>query len=107
MGGRDVYLNVAGGLRIKEPAADLAVAAALVSSLTDQPLPHRTVVYGEIGLSGEVRPVSHADLRLREGSRLGFERALAPALADGVEAPVTLSEIGRLDELVALFDAGP
>ena len=76
--GKDVYLNVAGGLRINEPAADLAVAAALVSSAFDFPLPTDSVVFGEISLSGDIRPVSRADSRLKEAAKLGFGRAIAP-----------------------------
>lgn len=79
--GKDVYLNVAGGLRINEPAADLAVAAAIVSSAFDMPLPSDAVVFGEISLSGDVRPVGRADARLKEASKLGFGRAIAPAPA--------------------------
>ena len=71
-GNNDVYLNVAGGLRITEPAADLAVAAALLSSLTGEPVPAECVVFGEIGLSGEVRRVSQPELRLKEAVKLGF-----------------------------------
>lgn len=75
--GKDVYLNVAGGLRINEPAADLAVAAALVSSAFDMPLPSDTVVFGEISLSGDVRAVGRSDARLKEAAKLGFKRAIA------------------------------
>ncbi|MBL8673467.1 MAG: DNA repair protein RadA, partial [Rhodospirillales bacterium] len=78
IGPNDVYLNVAGGLRIGEPAADLAVAAALLSSLADEPVPGDMVVFGEIGLGGEVRAVSQRDARLKEAAKLGFARALAP-----------------------------
>ena len=78
-GGRDVYLNVAGGLKINEPAADLAVAAALISSYLDTALPGDAVAFGEIALSGDVRPVGRADARLKEAKKLGFKRALAPA----------------------------
>ncbi|HSV28558.1 MAG TPA: DNA repair protein RadA, partial [Candidatus Omnitrophota bacterium] len=79
LSGNDVYLNVAGGLRIAEPAADLAVAAALVSSATDTPAPADMVVFGEIGLSGEVRAVSQTDARLKEAAKLGFAQATVPA----------------------------
>ncbi|MFM2045449.1 MAG: putative repair protein RadA [Pseudomonadota bacterium] len=79
IGANDVYLNVAGGLRVTEPAADLAVAAALVSSLTGEPVPHDAVVFGEIGLSGEIRAVSQTDQRLKEAAKLGFGRVLMPA----------------------------
>lgn len=72
---KDVYLNIAGGLKINEPAADLAVAAALISSLTNVPSPKGSIFFGEIGLSGEVRAVHQADLRLKESQKLGFESA--------------------------------
>ncbi len=83
MAGLDVYLNVAGGLRVSEPAADLAVAAALMSALTDRPLPAETVIFGEIALSGAVRPVAQAEARLKEAAKLGFTAAWAPAQAAG------------------------
>jgi DNA repair protein RadA/Sms len=83
VGANDIYLNVAGGLRIGEPAADLAVAAALVSALTESPVPADTVVFGEIGLSGRVRPVSHSDARLKEAAKLGFGEAWLPARPGG------------------------
>ncbi len=78
LGQHDVYLNVAGGLRIAEPAADLAAAAALVSSLIGVSLPHDAVYFGEIALSGAVRAVGHAPLRLKEAAKLGFSSAVAP-----------------------------
>ena len=103
VGARDVYLNVAGGLRIAEPAADLAVAAALVSSLTDTPMPGRTIVFGEIGLSGEVRPVAHSEARLKEAAKLGFEQAWLPPARSPVKAALELVEIARLADLIAAF----
>lgn len=78
MSGRDVYLNVAGGLRIVEPGADLAVAAALVSSLLDRPVPDATVFFGEVGLAGEIRAVGHMQTRMKEAQKLGFQRAVLP-----------------------------
>jgi DNA repair protein RadA/Sms len=75
----DIYLNVAGGLKIAEPAADLAAAAALISSLTGKPLPKDCVMFGEIALSGDVRPAAQAEARLKEAAKLGFTRALVPA----------------------------
>ena len=78
LSGNDVYLNVAGGLRINEPAADLAIAAALVSSLTQVAVPSDMVIFGEIGLSGEVRSVSQMDARLKEAEKLGFTQAMMP-----------------------------
>jgi len=76
----DVYLNVAGGLRIQEPAADLAAAAALVSSLVNAPLPTDAVYFGEISLSGAVRPVAQTSARLKEAAKLGFGRAVLPRI---------------------------
>ena len=74
----DAYLNVVGGLRLEEPAADLAVALALVSSLKDKPVPEGVVAFGEVGLAGEIRAVSHAEARVAEAARLGFTRVLLP-----------------------------
>lgn len=78
VGASDIYLNVAGGLRISEPAADLAVAAALVSSAEDQALPRGSVLFGEVSLSGAIRPVSQAEARLKEAAKLGFNAAFIP-----------------------------
>ncbi|RXZ66122.1 DNA repair protein RadA [Pelagerythrobacter rhizovicinus] len=75
----EVYLNVAGGYRLTDPAADLAVGAALVSALTDRPLPPKSVWFGEVSLAGEVRPVAHSALRLRESAKLGFGCGFGPA----------------------------
>jgi DNA repair protein RadA/Sms len=106
LAGNDVYLNVAGGLRITEPAADLAVAAALVSSLTGCPVPAGSVVFGEIGLSGEVRPVAQAEARLKEAAKLGFGSAVAPRLrkGNGVARDLQVRAIADLGELVLMFD---
>jgi len=106
--GNDVYLNVAGGLKVGEPAADLAVAAALISAVTGVPVPHDAVVFGEIGLAGEVRQVGQADARLKEALRLGFQEALVPARRKaGGRKPtgdgLTLREIDRLGDLVELL----
>ena len=111
LGQHDIYLNVAGGLRINEPAADLAAAAALVSSLTGAILPHDTVYFGEIGLSGAVRPVIHAGLRRKEAAKLGFAAAVAPGGAEGSEAFALnlrpCSHIGALvGEIAALAVTG-
>ncbi|MDH3230755.1 MAG: DNA repair protein RadA [Alphaproteobacteria bacterium] len=101
----DVYLNVAGGLRISEPAADLAVAAALVSSLTGRPAPADSVVFGEIGLSGEVRPVAQTEARLKEAAKLGFLRAIAPRLGGnaGRAGPLQVRDVGDIADLVMMF----
>lgn len=102
LGDCDVYLNVAGGLRIGEPAADLAVAAALVSSRLNAPLPADSVYFGEISLSGGVRPVAHAPARLKEAQKLGFGRATLPASsAANADSGISAAGISQLVELVA------
>jgi DNA repair protein RadA/Sms len=75
---QDVFINAVGGMKIVEPAADLAVLMAIVSSLTNRPLPAKLVVFGEVGLAGEVRPVQRGQERLREAAKLGFTHALIP-----------------------------
>ncbi|HET6376915.1 MAG TPA: DNA repair protein RadA [Methylocella sp.] len=105
LGHYDIYLNVAGGLRIGEPAADLAAAAALISSLSGQSLPADTVFFGEIALSGAVRPVPHGLARLKEASKLGFSCAAVPqAQIDGSEASLpglSLRGCAHIGELAA------
>lgn len=103
----DIFLNIAGGIRISEPAADLAVAAALISSQTGQPAPPNTVFFGEVGLSGEIRTVSQPDVRLKEAAKLGFDRAMIPAppkkaKKDG-KYPLQVQQIDHLDDLVRQF----
>ena len=112
LAGKDIYLNVAGGLRVGEPAADLAVAAALVSAAYDRPVPEDTVIFGEIGLSGEIRAVGQSEQRLKEAAKLGFERAWTPPRRGGkAKAPpgpegLDLDELSHLEELVARFADG-
>ena len=102
--GRDVFLNVAGGLRINEPAADLAVAAALISSLSGKPIARDTIVYGELSLSGAVRPVAQNNVRLKEAEKLGFKSAYAPKPGKGdVSKNVALREIEDLAALIAVL----
>jgi DNA repair protein RadA/Sms len=105
-GARDIYLNVAGGLRIAEPAADLAVAAALVSAASFEPVSPGMVVFGEIGLSGEVRAVGQAEARLKEAAKLGFTGALVPPRRGrgGTEPGLAVTEIAHLRDLVARFE---
>jgi DNA repair protein RadA/Sms len=109
----DVYLNIAGGLRVAEPAADLAVAAALVSAATDTPTDAGMVYFGEIGLSGEVRQVTQADARLKEAAKLGFEHATLPRrVARGSRQPaaaegLTLTEIGHISDFIGGFLKNP
>jgi DNA repair protein RadA/Sms len=102
--GKDVYLNVAGGLRISEPAADLAVAAALTSALYGLALPGSMAVFGEIGLSGEIRPVSQMAARLKEAGKLGFTQALTPRLrAKTGSGGIAVRELAAVDDLFDLF----
>ncbi|MBS7369956.1 MAG: DNA repair protein RadA [Oscillospiraceae bacterium] len=82
-GSVDVYVNIVGGLRIDEPAADLAVAMALYSGLTDKPIPEKLTVFGEVGLGGEIRSVSHVRERVKESARLGFEKCIIPRQSFG------------------------
>jgi DNA repair protein RadA/Sms len=97
--GQDVYLNVAGGLKVSEPAADLAAAAALISSFTGRPLPKDCVVFGEIALSGDVRPAAQGDARLKEAAKLGFTRALLPAGSKAEGARLALEPIADVKAL--------
>ncbi|HQX27315.1 MAG TPA: DNA repair protein RadA [Alphaproteobacteria bacterium] len=105
LSGCDIFLNIAGGIRIQEPAADLAVAAALISALQGKPLPPESVFFGEIGLAGEVRQVAQPDQRLKEASKLGFKEAVIPLgkkkRADSPAMPA--SEIGHVQELADMF----
>lgn len=101
LAGCDVYLNVAGGLRVTEPAADLAVAAALISSLGQVNLPEETVVFGEVGLSGHIRGVSQSEARLKEAEKLGFTRALMPAQKKIGKSSLALEKHETLAELVS------
>ena len=96
----EVYLNVAGGYRLSDPAADLAVAAALVSALTDKPLPDRSVWLGEVSLAGEVRPVAHGNVRMREAAKLGFERGYGPADPKNNTSKLRYEGLGQLANLV-------
>ncbi len=103
--GHDVYLNVAGGLKVGEPAADLAAAAALVSSFAGRALPKDCVFFGEISLSGDVRPAPQAELRLKEAAKLGFTTALIPTGTKAEGAGLTLQTVKDVGELAA-FAAG-
>ncbi len=104
---QDVYLNIAGGLRISEPAADLAVAMAVISSLKNKPMPADMVVFGEIGLSGEIRMVSQPNQRLKEARKLGFLSAITPPAHHDKKAKnydITQHEIGNIQRLINWFD---
>lgn len=96
----EVYLNIAGGYRVQDPAADLAVAAALVSALSERPVPADAVAFGEIALSGEVRPVAHGSLRMKEAAKLGFGRALVPAKQAVEGSAMQLASFANLTRFV-------
>jgi len=100
MSGQDVYLNVAGGLKVNEPAADLAAAAALISSFSGQPVPGDCVVFGEIGLSGDVRPTPQGELRLKEAQKLGFRTAIVPRGSKTDGSGLTIRPVADVAELV-------
>lgn len=113
-GNYDIYLNIAGGYRITEPAADLAVAAALTSSLAGVPLPADCVYFGEVSLSGSLRPVAHSRLRLKEAKKLGFKQAALPAALNSreksaeqnnAEDALQLHRFASLPQLVAQIAA--
>jgi len=103
MSGHDVYLNVAGGLKVGEPAADLAAAAALISSFHGRNLPKDTVYFGEISLSGDVRPAPQVELRLKEAAKLGFANAVLPAGVRVEGAGLNLTEVNNVVELLSLI----
>ena len=100
--GLDVYLNVAGGIKVTEPAADLAVASALLSAREDISLPAKAVIYGEISLSGALRPVFHAENRLKEAQKLGFTKALAPT--NTKQSAVTDIEVTQIADLASFVE---
>ncbi len=105
--GLDVFLNVAGGLRVSEPAADLAVAAALLSAREDVAIPPETVLFGEISLSGALRPVAQSENRLKEAAKLGFSRAVAPAGTTAAAEGIRLTPMADLTQVVGeMFGAG-
>jgi DNA repair protein RadA/Sms len=105
-GGYDVFVNAVGGVRIGEPAADLAVLLAVYSSFKDIPLPAKSLVFGEVGLAGEIRPVQRGQDRIREAAKLGFRSILVPALNRPKQAVdgVTLVAVSRVAEALAFLD---
>ncbi len=105
LSGCDIFLNIAGGIRISEPAADLAVAAALISALSGKPLPPECVFFGEVGLAGEVRQVAQPDQRLKEASKLGFKQAVVPgAKKKKADIPAfRTTEVGHVQDLADMF----
>ena len=102
---QDVFVNAVGGVRIGEPAADLAVALAIVSSLTDRPIPGKLLAFGEVGLAGEVRPAPRGQDRLKEAAKIGFERAIVPKAnaPRGRIAGLEVLAVERVEEAVRLL----
>src|SRR5262249_33047585 len=102
--GYDVFVNAVGGVRINEPAADLAILLAVHSSLTGRPLPAKTLVFGEVGLAGEVRPVQRGQERIREAAKLGFQQAVIPSLnkpRQGIDS-INILTADRIDRALAI-----
>ncbi|ASI47423.1 MAG: DNA repair protein RadA [Anaplasma ovis] len=101
---KEVYLSIAGGLKICEPASDLAIAASLMSSITKSPTPSSTVIFGEVALSGEIRSVTNVGPRLREACKLGFKQAIVPSGSkEGNSLPIEVKEVAHIKELKGLF----
>lgn len=110
LSGHDIFLNIAGGIRINEPAADLAVAAALISALHNEALPADTVFFGEIGLAGEIRQITQPDVRIKESAKLGFEKAIVPCFnkkKPSKDHDLRINEIGHIRELVQALGLTP
>ena len=102
---KDIFLNVAGGLKLTEPAVDLAAVMAILSNAFDHPLPSDMVFFGEIGLSGEIRNVAASDLRLKEAKKLGFTKALVPPNKNK-KSDFKATEIGNLKTVLEFFEKG-
>ena len=103
MSDQDVFVNVVGGVRVSETAADLPVLLAVLSSFRDQTLPNDLIVFGEVGLAGEIRPVPNGQERLREAAKLGFKRALIPA-ANAPKSGVEGLEINAVTRYAEVLD---
>lgn len=99
-GNKDIFLNVAGGLRITEPGCDLAAAAALISAFKNEPTPGSTVYFGEVGLSGEVRAVAHAEQRMKEAEKLGFTSVCTAGTLKDVKTDLSINRLYNLRELI-------
>jgi DNA repair protein RadA/Sms len=104
-GGFDVFVNAVGGVRILEPAADLAVLLAVCSSLRNKPLPQKTLIFGEVGLAGEIRPVQRGQERIREAAKLGFETFVIPNLnkPKQVTDGTRIIAVDRVDDALAML----
>jgi DNA repair protein RadA/Sms len=103
LGNQDIFLNVAGGVKVDEPAVDLGIVSSLISSFLDRPVDSGTVVFGEVGLTGEVRGISQMESRVKEAARMGFKRCILPrALSCEITTgtKIKLFRIGTLRELL-------
>jgi DNA repair protein RadA/Sms len=102
LAGADVFLNIAGGVRVEEPAIDLAIALAVASSLRERAVDASVVAFGEIGLAGEVRGVARAEQRLAEAAAMGFQRAIVPASTADLGAPegLTLVPVRTVEDAI-------
>jgi DNA repair protein RadA/Sms len=100
---QDVFINAVGGVKIAEPAADLAVLAAIVSSLKSKPVRDKLVIFGEVGLAGEIRPVQRGQERLKEAAKLGFTHAIIPAANQPKQkiSGMEITAVNRLDEALS------
>jgi DNA repair protein RadA/Sms len=105
LGASDIFINVAGGVRVEEPAVDLGVVAAMASSFLDKPIAARTAVLGEVGLAGEVRAISQMDVRIKEAARLGFNRCLVPKTNSAQLAKIAKMEICTVSSLKELLES--
>jgi len=102
LGDQDIFVNVAGGLRVDEPAADLGIVSAMMSSFLDRPLSRDLVVFGEVGLAGEVRGVNQPEMRLNEAQNLGFYQGIVPRTSlEGLKSPsqMRISGVGSIQDL--------
>ena len=104
MGDQDIFVNVAGGLKVDEPAADLGIVSAMISSFLDKPVPGDTVIFGEIGLAGEVRGVTQPELRINEAKKLGFTRCLLSKSNMEICESVSEIELVGIDSVKGLMD---
>ncbi len=101
---QDIYLNLVGGLKVTEPAIDLAVCLAIVSALKNKPLPNHTVVFGEVGLAGEVRPVNQMTKRIAEAEKLGFKNLIIPDTTEKISAKIKITPVKTLAEAIKLIE---
>jgi DNA repair protein RadA/Sms len=104
LSGSDIFINVAGGIRVEEPAVDLGIVAAIASSFLDRPIDARTVVLGEVGLTGEVRAISQMDVRIKEAARLGFNRCIVPKSNISLPGSVPKMEVNAIHSLKELLE---